>query len=57
MKDYDKNKESPCLKYWNMNKLYRWEMPQKKPGGCFEWVKEISQFNEDSIVIKDIFFP
>ena len=28
MKDYDKNKESPCLKYWYVNDLYGWEMSQ-----------------------------
>ena len=26
MKDYDKNKESSCLKYWNVNNSYGWAM-------------------------------
>ena len=26
MKDYDKNKESPYLKYWDANNLYGWTM-------------------------------
>ena len=29
MKDYDKNKESSCLKYWDANNLYSWAMSQK----------------------------
>ena len=29
MKDYDENKESLHLKYWNINILHGWEMSQK----------------------------
>ena len=28
MKDYDKNKELSYLKYWDVNDLNDWEMPQ-----------------------------
>ena len=49
MKDYDKNKESSSLKYWDLNNLYRWEMSQKLPVNNFEWIKDTSQFNEDFI--------
>ena len=28
MKDYDKNKESSCLKYWNVNNSHGQEMSQ-----------------------------
>ena len=31
MKYYDKNKDSSYLKYWDINKLYGWAMPQKLP--------------------------
>ena len=49
MKDYDKNKESPYIQYWDVNNLYGWAMSQKLPVNNFEWIKDISQFNEDFI--------
>ena len=36
LKDYDKNKESSHLKYWDVNNLYRWAMSQKLPVNKFE---------------------
>ena len=36
MKDYDKNKELPYLKYWDVNNLYGWAMPQKLPVNDFK---------------------
>ena len=36
MKDYDKNKELPYLKYWDVNYLCGWEMSQKLPVNNFE---------------------
>ena len=47
MKNYDKNKESLYLKYWNVNNLYGWAMPQKLPANGFKQVEETSQFNLD----------
>ena len=47
MKDYDKNKESSYLKYWNVNNLYGWAMSQNFPVNNFEWIEDTSQFNED----------
>ena len=38
MKDYDKNKESPYLKYWDVNNLYGWAMLLKLSVGGLEWV-------------------
>ena len=49
MKDYDQNKESSYLKYWDINNLYAWEMWQKLPLNKFEWIEDTSQFNEDFI--------
>ena len=42
MKDYDKNKESSCLKYWDVNNLYGWRMSQKLPANKFEWIDDSS---------------
>ena len=49
MKDYDKNKESTYLQYWDVNNLYGWAMSQKLLVNNFEWIKDISQFNKDFI--------
>ena len=45
--EYDKNKESLYLKYWDVNNLYGWAMSQKFPVNKFEWIEDASQFNED----------
>ena len=49
MKDYDKNKESSYIQYWDVNYLYGWGMSQKLPVNNFEWIKDTSQFNENFI--------
>ena len=60
MKDYDKNKESSYLQYWDVNNLYGWAMLQKLSVNNFKWLKDPSQCNEDFIktvmkkMIKDI---
>ena len=46
MRDYDENKNSFYLNYWDVNNLYGWEMSQKPPTFNFEWVEDILQFNE-----------
>ena len=40
MKDYDKKKELPYLKYWDVNNLYGWAMPQKLPVDNFERIED-----------------
>ena len=49
MKDYDKNKESSYLKYWDMNNLYGRPVSQKLPVNDFKWVEGISGFDESFI--------
>ena len=49
MKNYDKNKESSYLKYWDVNNLYGWAVLQKLPANKFEWIKDTSKFNKDFI--------
>ena len=36
MKNYDKNIEPSYLKYWNINNLHGWAMPQKLLVNKFE---------------------
>ena len=38
MKDYDTNKELSYNKYWDVNKLYGWAMPQNFSVNKFEWI-------------------
>ena len=45
MKAY--NKELSYRKYWNVNNLYGLAISQKLPVNNFEWIEDISQFNED----------
>ena len=49
MKDYDKNKESSYLKYWDVNNLYGWAMPQKLHVKNFKQDEDISEFDESFI--------
>ena len=49
MKDYDKNKEQSYLKYQDKNNLYDWTMSQRLPVNGFEWVENISEFDESFI--------
>ena len=41
--------KSSYLKYWDVNNLYDWAIPQKLSLGGFKWFQETFQFNEDFI--------
>ena len=45
MKDYDRNKESSYIQYWDVNNLSDWAISQILPVNNFEWIKDTSQFN------------
>ena len=49
MKDYDKNKASSYLKYWDVNNLNDWTISQKLSVNRFKWVEDLSEFHEDFI--------
>ena len=49
MKKYDKSIKSSYLEYLDASNLYGWAMSQKLPVDGFEWVEELSQFNEQFI--------
>ena len=46
MRDYDSNKESFYLLYWNINNLYRCPMLQKLLVNGFEWRKYMFSFDK-----------
>ena len=49
MKDYDKNKESHYLKYWDVNDWYGSVVSQKLFVNDFKWAEDISEFHENFI--------
>ena len=49
MNDYDKNKESSYLNYWDVNNLHGWSISQKLPTFNFKRVKDfIKTYDEKS---------
>ena len=48
IKDYDINKESSYLQYWDVNNLYSWAMSQRLPLNNSEWIND-TQLNEGFI--------
>ena len=55
MKDYEKNKESSYIKYWDVNNLHGSVMSQKMSIDGFRWVEIylnlkdfLKNYNEDS---------
>ena len=49
MKDYDENKESLYLNYWDVNNLYGQAMSQKLLVDGFKQLENTFQFNKDFI--------
>ena len=49
MKNYDKNKESPFLKYLDANNLYGCPVTEKLPVDNFKWVKNTSKIDKEFI--------
>ena len=47
MKNVNNNTESSYLMYLDTNDLYGWGMSHKLPANGFQWVEELSQFNEN----------
>ena len=46
MKNYDKNKESSYLKYWDVDNSSDWAMLQKLPVNNLEWIEYLSSYNK-----------
>ena len=46
MKNYHKNTTSSYLMYLDANNLYGWAITRKLPVNGFEWVEELSKFDE-----------
>ena len=47
MMDYDKNKWSSYIRYWDVKNLYEWAMSQTLDEDGFKWFQNTSQFNKD----------
>ena len=56
MKDSDKNKKSSYLQYWDVNNVYGWAILQILQVANFEWIEDISQFNEMKSLEKLLIF-
>ena len=54
VQDYDKNKESSCLKYWYVNNVYGWEMSQKMPVNDFKKKFRLKKFLNFMKVLKKV---
>ena len=54
VQDYDKNKESSCLKYWYVNNMYGWEMSQKMPVNDFKKKFRLKKFLNFIKVLKKV---
>ena len=49
MKNYDPTKPSKFITYLDMNNLYGWAMSRYLPYGRFKWLKNVDDFDVNSI--------
>ena len=49
MKNYDESRKSSYIKYWKVNNLYDWALPQKLRVHGFKWVEDLHEFDEGFI--------
>ena len=49
MKNYDESKKSSYIKYWKVNNLCDWALPQKLCVHGFKWVEDLHEFDEGFI--------
>ena len=56
MKNYDPKKPSKFITYFNMNNLYGWAISGYLPYGGFKWLKNVDNFDVNSISEKSPIF-
>ena len=49
MKDYNKDEEESFIEYLDANNLYGWTMSEPLPIYSFDWIKDLSEIDEDFI--------
>ena len=54
MKDYDPTKPSKYISYLDMNNLYGWTMSDYLPYGGIKWLKNVDNFDANSIIEKQL---
>ena len=49
MQNYDPTKPSKFISYLDMNNLYSWDMGDYLPFGGFKWLKNVNNFDVNSV--------
>ena len=49
MQNYDPTKPSKFISYLDMNNLYSWDMGEYLPYGEFKWLKNVNNFDVNSV--------
>ena len=57
MKNYDKNKESSFLMYFDANNLYGYAMCKNLPVDGFKWVDDLSESDIGYLFVVDVEYP